>query len=109
MSELNKNTNMNEIDASEMLEEFRREHKAEPRGEDVIAQELRRFQKEAQEWHHRRGWDAFWLGALSCVTALSCGVALVTGAWMPIVGTIGAGNLILMGAWFQKAKAGWDA
>lgn len=104
---------IDEMDAAEMLAMHREEHPVEDQTEGRAtehwaAEMIREFEGDAKRWHHRRGWEAFGLGLLSCVTVLACAAAAVTGIWKPIVAGIAVVNTVMTGAWMHKAKVGWS-
>lgn len=109
MSELEKKS-VNEMDAAEMLEQLREEHPVaqEETTEEWAMKMIREFDANAKKWHHRQGWEAAGLGFLSAVTVAACCAALIGGLWQPIVAGIAAVNLVMAGAWWHKAKAGWQ-
>lgn len=109
MSEQEKK-NINEMDAAEMLEQHRSNapRKEQP-AESWAADLIREFEADAKAWHHRKGWEAAGLMLLSAVTVGACAAALIGAVWQPIVAGIGAVNLMMAGAWWQKAKEGWSA
>lgn len=109
MSEIEKK-NVNEMDAAEMLAGYR--EKAAPRvqeqGDEDLTAMLRKLDARLRQKHHRQGWEAFGLMCLSALTVVACAAAFVGGLWQPIVAGIAAANLMMAGAWWQKAKAGWQ-
>ena len=112
MSEFEKKA-IDEMDAAEMLAMHREEHPVEDQTEGRAtehwaAEMIREFEGDAKRWHHRRGWEAFGLGLLSCVTVLACTAAAITGIWKPIVVGVAVVNTVMTGAWMHKAKAGWS-
>lgn len=109
MSEQEKK-NYNEMDVAEMLERHRKEHpvKRQETTEEWAAKMIREFESDAKRWHHRQGWEAAGLALLCAVTVAACGAALIGGLWQPIVAGIAAVNLMMAGAWWHKAKAGWS-
>lgn len=112
MSEIEKN--VNEMDAAEMLEGYRAENgresdQAGQTTEEWVGELIREFDAGAKRWHHRQGWEAFGLCLLSGLTVAACCASILYGVWKPIVMGIAATNLMMAGAWWQKAKAGWQA
>ena len=112
MSELEKK-DVNEMDAAEMLAGHREEHPVEDQSEGQDNKYWDRVMVRGAEgynkrWHHRQGWEAFGLMCLSTLTVVACAAAFVGGLWQPIVAGIAAANLMMAGAWWQKAKAGWQ-
>lgn len=108
MSEFEKKK-INEMDAAEMLERYGRERPREEQPTEHWAEDLiREFDADAKRWHHRQGWEAAGLATLCAVTVVACCAALVGALWQPIVVGIGAVNLMMAGAWWHKAKAGWS-
>ena len=115
---------INEMDAAEMLEkheagpeeqravaEARAAEQASEQGETTghwAADMIREFEADAKRWHHRQGWEAFGLCLVAGMTVLSCCAAILYGCWKPVVLGIAAANLMMTGAWWQKAKAGWQ-
>ena len=113
MSELEKK-NVNEMDAAEMLEGYRAENavdaeQQEQTTEDWVRDMVREFDANARRWNHRQGWEAFGLCLVSGLTVVACCTAVLYGCWRPIVMGIAAANLLMAGAWWQKAKEGWNA
>lgn len=110
MSEMEKK-NVNEMDAAEMLAGYREKAAPQerPQNTEHWAEDLiREFDADAKRWHHRQGWEAAGLATLCAVTVVACCAALVGALWQPIVVGIGAVNLMMAGAWWHKAKAGWS-
>ena len=110
MSEFEKK-DVNEMDAAEMLAGYREKAAPQERPQSTegwAAEMIREFDANAKKWHHRQGWEAFGLMCLSALTVVACAAAFVGGLWQPIVAGIAAANLMMAGAWWQKAKAGWS-
>lgn len=63
---------------------------------------------EVRRWVRRQKRDACKLALLSLLTVAGCAVAWMTGIWKPIVAGITVVNLMMTGAWWHKAKAGWS-
>lgn len=104
--------NVNEMDAAEMLERHQgrdQTPRQEQPAESEVVKLIREFDADARRWHHRQGWEAFGLCLLSGLTVAACCAALAFGCWQLITVGIGAANLMMAGAWWQKAKAGWLA
>lgn len=113
MSEFEKKA-IDEMDAAEMLQRHREEHPVEDQTKDQVAEHwaaemIREFDDNAKRWHHRQGWEAFYLACYHGLVVLACAGALVGGPWGLILVGIGISNLIMLGGWMHKAKAGWSA
>ena len=109
MSELEKK-NVNEMDAAEMLERHQRLEHGERHGvltEHEVIEAFREFEAGAKRWSRRQGWTAIGLCLLSAVTVVACCAALAFGYEKLILIGIGAANLMMAGAWWQKAKEDW--
>lgn len=108
---------IDEMDAAEMLQKHREEHPVEDPTEGQsdggwdweMTAKFKGSGERRHRRHRRQGWEAFGLGLLSCVTVLACTAAAITGIWKPIVVGIAVVNLMMTGAWWHKAKAGWSA
>ena len=110
MSELEKK-DINEMDAAEMLEQHQgleRDDRPGQTDEHWAADLIREFDENAKRWHRRKGWEAFGLFILSGLTVAACCAALTFGYRELILVGIGAANLMMAGAWWQKAKEGWQ-
>ena len=104
---------IDEMDAAEMLAMHREEHPVEDRAEVQSDEYWDRVMVRGAEGYnkrrrHRQGWEAFWLACYHGLVALACAGALVGGPWGLILVGIGISNLIMMGGWLHKAKAGWS-
>lgn len=116
MSEFEKT--INEMDAADMVtaaqEADRKrvvpvEDQTEGRGDGAWGREMmQEFEGNAQAWHHRQGWEAFYLACYHGLVVLACAGALMGGPWGLILVGIGISNLIMVGGWLHKAKAGWS-
>ena len=121
MSEFEKKA-IDEMDAADVVTaaqeaDRKRAVPVEPHAEDQTegqttehwaAEMIREFEGDAKRWHHRQGWEAFSLACYHGLTVLACAGALVGGPWGLILAGIGISNLIMVGGWLHKAKAGWS-
>ena len=119
MSEFEKD--VNEMDAADVVAaaqeaDRKRMVPVEPHAEDQTegrsnehwdAEMIREFEDNAKRWHRRQGWEAFYLACYHGLTVLACAGAMLGGPWELILASIGISNLIMMGGWLHKAKAGW--
>lgn len=116
MSEFEKKV-IDEMDAADVVTaaqeaDRKRVVPAEPRAEDQAEEWSGRIEvevgSEVRRWALRQKRDAYELALLSWLTVAGCAVAWMTGMWKPIVAGIAVVNLMMTGAWWHKAKAGWS-
>lgn len=67
-----------------------------------------KFKGSDKRRHRRQGWEAFYLACYHGLVALACAGAMLGGPWELILAGIGISNLIMVGGWLHKAKAGWS-
>lgn len=112
MSELEKK-NVNEMDAAEMLERCRNENASAPdeTSEAWAERMTREFDVDVKKRRRLQSWGTIGLCVISglCgLAATACCAGVTFGNENLILVGIGAANLMMAGAWWQKAKAGWQ-
>lgn len=76
--------------------------------EHWAAEMIREFDADAKRWHRRQGWGALGLACFHGLSVAACCAALLGSCWQLVLVGLTAANLLMVGGWLHKAKAGWD-
>ena len=76
--------------------------------EHWAAELIREFDENAKRWHRRQGWGAFGLACFHSLNVMACCAALLGNYWQLVLVGLSAANLLMVGGWLGKAKAGWS-
>lgn len=69
---------------------------------------VREFERNRKRWHRRKGWGAFGLACFHGLSVAACCAALLGNYWQLVLVGLAAANLLMVGGWLGKAKAGWS-
>lgn len=127
MSEIEKKA-IDEMGADEMLEAFGKSERAEEakrileaaeepheegetegrNTEDWVREMMQEFDVNAKRWHRRQGWEAFCIAGFHALSVVACCAALLGCYWQLVLVGMAAANLLMVGGWLNKARAGWQ-
>ena len=75
--------------------------------EHWAAELIREFDENAKRGHRRQGWGAFGLACFHSLNVMACCAALLGNYWQLVLVGLAVANLLMVGGWLGKAKAGW--